>query len=317
MKQTHAPDEIPETWSAESLYAKAERYVQKMANEEADSWEHALWSSLSLEFLARAALANVNPALLAEPGKNWDHLYASLGFTPNTPRYSPRSLPTNEVLTRLLAIFEGFTTSHKVFCVLHTGKRNAELHSGENAFDGTPGSNWHAKFYSTCSSLLDTMGISLEEFLGTEEATIANKLIAAAEDESAKAVLGDVAAHKNVWGAKEVAEREELTATAKVWATRQAGHRVSCPACASVALVNGEAISAPTRTLLDDQITEAQHHLPNQFECIACGLKVSGLSRLTGIGLADQYKKTTVYDAADFYAPEDEWNGYEEDNNER
>ena len=245
MKQTHTPDETPATWSAESLYAKAERYAQKMANEEADSWEHALWSSLSLEFLARAALANVNPALLAEPGKNWDHLYASLGFTPNTPKYSPRSLSTNEVLTRMLAIFEGFTTSHKDFCVLHTGKRNAELHSGENAFDGSSGSNWHARFYSACSSLLGTMGISLEEFLGPEEAAVANKLMAAAEDESAKVVLGDVAARKKVWDANEDEEREELTATAKVWATRQTGHRVSCPACGSVSLVNGEAISAP------------------------------------------------------------------------
>jgi hypothetical protein len=39
-------------------------------------------------------------------------------------------------------------------------------------------------------------------------------------------------------------------------------------------------------------------------------LKVSNLSKLTVIELADQYKKTTIYGAAEFYAPEDEWMGY-------
>jgi hypothetical protein len=46
-------------------------------------------------------------------------------------------------------------------------------------------------------------------------------------------------------------------------------------------------------------------------------LKVSGLSRLTAISLGDRYKNTLTYDAADYYAPQDEFHGYEEDNNER
>jgi hypothetical protein len=34
------------------------------------------------------------------------------------------------------------------------------------------------------------------------------------------------------------------------------------------------------------------------------------------VGLGDRYKKTQVYDAAEYYAPQDQDAGYEEDNNE-
>jgi hypothetical protein len=67
----------------------------------------------------------------------------------------------------------------------------------------------------------------------------------------------------------------------------------------------------------DREITETQDYLPNKFECIACGLKVNGLSRLTAIDLGERYKKTQIYDASEYYEPNDDYAGYEEDNNER
>lgn len=81
------------------------------------------------------------------------------------------------------------------------------------------------------------MGATLKDFLGENEANVATKLIAAAVDESAKAVKGEVDAHQKVWLAKSGDERDTLTTQAAVWATRYAGHRVECPACTSQALV--------------------------------------------------------------------------------
>ncbi|MDP3898827.1 MAG: hypothetical protein Q8Q62_19320, partial [Mesorhizobium sp.] len=150
-----------------------------------------------------------------------------------------------------------------------------------------------------------------------DEASVATKLIAAAKDESAKAVKGELEAHKKVWLAKADDERDALTAQAVVWATRHLGHRVDCPACNSQALVWGEPVSAPQQRLSDGEITETQEFLPGRFECVACGFKINGLSRIAVVGLSDRYKKTQVYDAAEFYAPEDDFSGYEEDNNER
>ena len=316
MNKTVTPEATPSSWNPEALYLKAERYVQHMSAVDSDDWEYALWSGFSLEFLARAALANVSPALLAETNKNWFSLYHALGFTPNEDKFAPRSIAISEVFDRLMSILPNFTKEHRAFGIMHTGRRNTELHTGELAFDGIKGSVWQPRFYQTCEILLSSIGMTLEDFVGKGEAKVARQLIAAAVDESAKAVKGEVEAHKNIWLNKGEGERSTLGAQASVWATRQAGHRVVCPACTSQALVFGEAVSAPIQRLNDGEITETQEYLPNQFECVACGLKISGLSRLTVVGLGDRYKNTQVYDAAEYYAPSDGYAGYEEDNNE-
>ena len=316
LKSSVTPAATPQSWDADALYLKAQRYFQRMSALDSDDWEHALWSGFTLEFLARAAIANISPALLAETDKNWSSLYHALGFTPTEEKFSPKSIATGEVFKRLSSILPDFTKEHEVFGILHTGRRNAELHSGELAFDGVKSSVWQPRFYQTCEVLLSSLGITLENFLGESEARIAKQLIAAAADDSAKAVKGEVEAHRRVWQAKGEAERSTLRSQALVWATRQAGHRVDCPACASQALVVGEPVSGPVQRLNDGQITETQEYLPNQFECIACGLKISGLSRLTVVGIGDRYKHTQVYDAAEYYAPGDSYFDYEEDNNE-
>jgi DNA-directed RNA polymerase subunit RPC12/RpoP len=316
LKKTVIPGTTPAACDPDALYLKAERYVQHMSALDSDDWEYLLWSSLSLELLARAALANISPALLAETDKSWSSLYHALGFTPTEEKFAPKSIAISEVFRRLSAILPDFAKEHENFGIQHTGRRNAELHSGEPAFDGIKGSTWQPRFYEICKILLASMGMTLEDFVGSDEAKVAQQLIAAAADDSAKAVKGEVEAHKKVWLAKTEQERTTLATQAAIWATRQAGHRIDCPACASRALVMGEPVSAPVQRLSDGEITETQEYLPNHFECIACGLKIAGLSRLTVVGLSDRYKKTQVYDAAEYYAPEDEYAGYDDDNNE-
>lgn len=318
MKQTVEPSVLAATWDPQALYDKAERYIQQVHGLDSDEWDHALWSSLALELLARAALANIHPALLAEPDKAGSNLVSALGFEPIEKKFSPRSIAVAEVFRRLAAMLPDFSAEHEGFGLQFTGRRNAELHSGETAFDGWKGSSWQPRFYQTCAALLSSMGLTLEEFVGADEAKVAESLMAVAADESAKAVKGDVEAHSKVWQAKGADERALLLAQAELWATRQSGHRVQCPACGSPALVIGAPVSAPVRKLNDDEIVERQEYLPGHFECIACGLKIGGLSRLAVVGLADRYTSTQVYDAAEYYTQsQDEWDGYEEDNNER
>lgn len=315
MTDTVKPGAPHVAFNKDSMLAKAQRYVEEMGAVDSNDWRHALWSSLALELLARAALANISPVLLADE-KNWNHLLAALGFSPKEAKYAPRSIATNEVLKRLGDLIDEFKEVAS-FCVVHTGQRNAELHSGEVPFDGVEGANWHPQFYRSCQILLASMGLALEEFFSLEEAKTAVVLMDAAADDAAKAVLGDIAAHLKVWSNLKDKERSEAEKIAKVWATRLEGHRVKCPACKSRALVFGEPCAPAKTKLEEDQIVETQEHLPTKFECVACKLKIGGLSRLIVAKLGDRYVKTTTYDAAAFYAPEDEYPEYEEDNNER
>src|SRR4051812_24918016 len=87
-------------WSAEALFNKALLYVGEMEDYAPDDWQHRLWASLSLELVARAALANISPTLLAEP-RNWRNVYHALGHPPTAKRFAPISIKITEVLTIL------------------------------------------------------------------------------------------------------------------------------------------------------------------------------------------------------------------------
>lgn len=316
MTPTVKPGALPPTWEPQALYDKAARFIQQAQPLDKDGWDYALWTSLSLELLARAALGNVHPALLAETDRTASNLISALGFEP-VEKFSPKSVQISEAFRRLKILLPDFQPEHESFGVLHTGRRNAELHSGDLAFDGVKGSSWQSRFYETCSVLLASMGLSLSDFVGADEAKAAEALIAAAADKSATAVKGEVEAHRKVWEAKGEAERARLVAQADLWSNRHMGHRVMCPACNSPALVFGDPVAAAARTLKDDMIIERQEHLPTHFECVACGLRINNLSRLAVVGLADRFTNTQEYDAAQFYAPDEEdWAGYEDDNNE-
>ncbi len=65
---------VAHPWSKDALLAKAQRYAQEMQSHSRDDWRFGLTSTFVLEFVARAALANINPALLADL-KSWNNLY--------------------------------------------------------------------------------------------------------------------------------------------------------------------------------------------------------------------------------------------------
>lgn len=302
-------------WSKDDLLKKAQRYAQIMASHPKDSWEYAFWSTLVLELLARAALSNVSPTLLADP-KDWNNIYSALGHTPKAAKFTPKSIDMTSVFSRLKDVVMGFTPEHESFGVLHMSRRNQEFHSGETPFDSIKNSAWLPSFYQACAILLSSMGEKLDFLVGKVEAKLAKKLVDAANDESAKAIAKSVNAYKVIWESKDDAEKKKLASQASVWATKHNGHRVKCPACKNDALVIGVASSTPIKTIKNDEITEKQEFLPTKFECVACGLKITGLSHLSACGLGDTYTATFVYDAAEYYTPEDPFEGYEPDFNE-
>ena len=281
-----------------------------------DDWRYAFWSSLALELVARASLAKISPVLLAESSE-WTQIYFALGHTPTTPKFSPKSIGVSEVLTRLQAINPAFEKELRDFCSIHTGMRNAELHSADLPFEDLKASAWLWKFYRSCEVLLASHNINLQSLLGPEEASFAKQQIDAAKDEAAKAVLGTIKNFQGVWQTKEKKERKKLAEKAQAWALRQEGHITECPACSCEALLDGTPIAAPKKTLKEDVVVETQAMAPSQFQCIACGLKISGLSQLSAAGLGNPFKTTATYNVADYFYPGDDDDGrYEDDNNE-
>ena len=294
----------PHPWSHSALLLKAQRYAEAMMGHAKDDWRFALWSSLTLELLLRAALARVSPVLLAD-SRNWNHIYFALDNTPRVARFVPRSVPAAEVASRLEMIVDNFTPELKTFCTKHLEVRNEELHTGSGAFDAA-GTEWQATFYWTCDVLTKFLGTDLSYLFGDTEAKVAQALIKASRDQSAKVIKKTIAQKRQSWKKRKKGERETLAKQALVWATRHEGHRFSCPACSSPALLNGSPSGVPVRSIADEIVTEKQYVLPSQFECVACGLKIAGLSHLTAAGLGDGFTATTVFELSELYAAEPE-----------
>jgi hypothetical protein len=151
---------------------------------------------------------------------------------------------------------------------------------------------------------------------GPDEARTAADLIEALEDKAAKAVKGTVETHATAWASKSPPEKDLLSRRAEAHSSRHVGHRVKCPSCSNTALLQGSPFGPPTQTLEDDVIVERQSMLPSSFECIACGLKISGYSKLSVCGLGDAFKATTRYGAAEYFDLIDPETLHEEDFNE-
>ena len=309
-------------WSEESLVNKARLYVEQMEVCGADDWQFGFWSALSLELLARAALAHFSPVLLAD-NRDWRNLAHALGNSPTRKRFSPRSLTTIDVYKRLEELVPAFTDEIFGFCTSHADRRNLEIHSGELAFTSLEISEWLPKFYQACKVLLESMDRKFGEFVS--DPLTAQQMVDSIEDAAQKAVQEDIRAYRTVWSNKSDEERENASIRATAWATRHTGHRVVCPACNSNALVRGTPSGPVARNVDGDEVVERQTLLPSSFECIACRLRIAGFSKLSACGLGDIFVAKSTYTAAEFFGlyTEDEleearseWPAYEDDFNE-
>lgn len=292
------PPVVGHAWSEEALFAKAKFYVQSMESHTFNDWQHGFWSALGLECLLRAALAHISPVLLAD-NRNWRNLAHALGKGPTVKKFTPRSLSTGEVISRLAELCPAFNEEIRGFCAEHSERRNVELHSGEVVFAHLGTSVWLPKFYLTCQEILQLMGRQMEDLFSKAEE--AEQMVAAHNDAAANAVKQDIKAHKQVWSNKNDAERGAASLQAETWAMRHSGHRVVCPSCDSQALLQGSANGAVRTTVVGDEVVQKQSQLPSSFECIACGLRITGFSKLSACGLGNAFTRTSTYTVAEYF----------------
>jgi hypothetical protein len=251
-----------------------------------------------LELVARAALAHISPTLLANR-RDWRNVYHALGHAATAKLFTATSVTTNDVLSILQELLPDFTKELVDFCVIHCARRNAELHSGEEVFASLGTSAWLPKYYTSCGVLLQSMGKSLGDLF--DDPKTAEEMVASLHDTAAKAVAQDIEAHKQIWQGKNHDERKASLAQAVAWASRHAGHRATCPACGSPALVRGSSRGVVTTEVGEDVILQRQTVLPSSFECVACNLKIAGLSKLSACGLGDVFTATSTSSAAEFF----------------
>lgn len=289
-------------WNYDGLWQKAKVYAERAMRERRDGPLFPFWCSLTLEFLARAALAKVHPALLADPRGDESMLYA-FGY----PAKKPKSVPMDTVLTRCCAIVPNFTDNEKKTALVLVNRRNEELHTGHPAFDDLPTRLWLADFYRISKLILVHLNLSLEDLFGPDESAAAQEMINAAD----KAVIAEARRLKGMaeaaFNALSEEEREQRrlrgTTEARRYVTAQS-NLITCPACGAQALVQGKVVAESEPRLEEDDIVRDFTILPTTLKCFSCRLELSNHGALHALEVGGQFRGEHRDSAIDYYASE-------------
>lgn len=286
-------------WDEEAFFNKATYFYQQSQIDQT-SGEFPLWCSLSLEVLARASLSHISPVLNADPQNEGQSILFALGLP---YRGQPRSIPVHSVLARLEQLDSKFAeNSCKKFCEYFATLRNEELHTGGSPFASLATSKWLPGFYLTAKVLCESMGKTLEDFIG-KDAKKAEELIDESKKNVLSAVKSRIANHKAVFDGHTEEKRLELSKEAErdsdKWDAN--GDSILCPACGSQGVVHGYMINESEPKLDDDFFYSIQTYRANKFMCKACNLSLNGTSEIIAAELEITFTKSYELDLHDHF----------------
>jgi len=289
-------------WSSDTLSNKAKVYLARAFEQDRKSELFPFYCSLGLEFLARATLASIHPALLADPQDGNNILYA-FGFSATA---RPMSIPAKTVYSRLKFVVDDFTDDDLSLCMLLSELRNQEVHTGTLAFADFPTGKWIAGFYRVVQKIVKRLGFKLEDVLGETEAAHAATLVSKAHQDVTKHVkeqVGKLRSKITVLSSTEIAERR--TQHEPKWVSTRLTSGIGlfarkCPACDSNGVLIATPIGATPARLKADEIVSQRIFWPTKFECKVCSLTLSGYEELQVVGLGDQITDEDTHDPVEY-----------------
>jgi hypothetical protein len=291
-------------WAPESLYGKAKLYAQRAHNEPIESALFGFWMSLSLELLARSALAHIHPVLLADP-KEPDNIQYAFGIVPKSV---PKSIQAKALFARCSVFIPYFTDKMSGHCLIMADRRNSELHSGAAAFEGIDNSGWLPATYEVVEIILKHMKRDFTDFLGDEHDGFAAKMLKDRRDTIKKEVQDKLASARRFYAQTSTEWKSQRTEQAHPaldrWVKANNLRRTcQCPACTIVAGMSGETVSrSPVRiNESSGTITREVRVLPNSLICPFCELRLNGYQEMNEAGLGAIYKIEEEEDPIEFF----------------
>jgi hypothetical protein len=292
-------------WSYESYWKKANEYYVRANAEGRDKPMYGFWSSLTLEFLARATIAKIHPALLAdtkdEAGENLLYAFGLL----NAPKKIPKSIAASSVFSRCSLIYpDKLTGEDEAFCRAMAERRNSELHSGERAFEKWPNHTWLATYYRVCSIHLSIQDKDLSDLFDGAEVDGAKQMIEGLDKKWKAEADRAIGIAKSKFDKLSEEEKEDLR-TVQDAEFHEWLKFLPCPACGISAMLWGQPVHFAESKLHDDMIKWDISVLPTSFKCTSCGLELVGHGLLHAAQLGGQFSMTKAMDPLAYYAPND------------
>ncbi|MBW8311609.1 MAG: hypothetical protein K0M64_06185 [Rhizobium sp.] len=294
-----------------ALHAKSMVYIGRALSRKADGDhdEYQLWSSLALELLGKSALARIHPSLVVDP-THWQSLFVAAGINVTT---DVKTISAKTLFERLAHVIKKFDKSVQRFCLEISERRNAELHSADIPFRTMRLDAWEARYWHACDTILKTMNLSLEEWLGAANAKAPRRLLDEAKNALVAATKLRVQTAKENFEALKKSERERLRSEA---ATRRPENQsilfsdesdatwaTTCPACGSQAFMSGQQTGEDISEERDEhaiwEIVDREF-VAEEFHCPICDLLLEGSEEIDAAGLdyiyEDQQEREMEYE---------------------
>lgn len=288
--------------ASEPLYAKSRLYIERALarKSEQNLDEYQLWASLALELLGKAALAAIHPSLVVDP-THYQSLFAAAGINLST---DIKTISAKTLFERLMHVSPRFDGDVKEFCNSIAQRRNVELHSGEAPFKLMKLDAWEARYWHACQLVLQSMTLSLEQWVGADKATAPKQILeeSAAALRAAVAIRIERAAER--FSDRKPKERSELLKAAEDKAPSEhagvfswvydAEWNETCPSCEGKAVVAGmqiheEIIGDPVD--YGDSLWEPVERIfgAEEFHCPVCELELNGYGEIEAAGVGTEH----------------------------
>lgn len=272
------------SYDNETLWLKAKLFLNRAMDAEPQRSfdEQALWATLALELLAKAALSRFSPVLIAEPNEEGTHILAAVGLAENESFFL--SVRAKTVFVRCSRAFKPF---NNVKANKLASARNEYLHGGGLGFGVTPPKQWWPEFWALASILVDAQDKTLEDLVGASRVDLVTEhleqnkkyaedrvqsLISRASSRFEQRQLGSIPSNQLIlWRTA-----EQLKAGMKYEGAS------TCPACGESGLLEGEQVEnirvegdGWVQVAEDDYVFEGRGFgdvLAERFSCASCQL---------------------------------------------
>ncbi|RIX60057.1 hypothetical protein D3P08_00230 [Paenibacillus nanensis] len=273
------------------LYNKSKLFINKgiTKRNESDMSEFLLWASLSLELLGKATLAFIHPSLVVDPNDP-KGLLVACGYKNHDDFKTIQAKTVFERLHVNLSIPK-FDHKKKDFCMSLANKRNAELHSGLLPFDGLRLDLILPHFWEICVILLQFQGKNLDEWIGSDEAIRALKIITDHSATLKTIVESRVDACRNNYREKYKFDQPHI-----IYDVDDNKELIPCPACNNVALAYGEFNDKVCEGESEDNPWHAvytYYYDTTEVHCRYCDLKLIGYEEVEIVIKDIVFTKTT------------------------
>lgn len=270
-----------------AILGKSRHYVLKAlgSKEGSDKSDYQLWASLALELLGKACLAKKHPSLVADP----THLVSLLAASAINMGTDIKTITAKTLFDRLHTLVDGFDNQVREYCKELSERRNAELHSGELPFANMELGSWEARYWHATQLVLSDMGLTLEEWLGADQAKSPKQIVEHARQAMADAARIRVESVRAEFETRARREREAAIEESKAkypfhyrglfdfFPDNEWMHE--CPSCGGLGVLAGVQVG---EEFSDDNDPEnpwvelvEKEYVADEFFCPVCQLRLS------------------------------------------